>query len=742
MSKKRIIVYLGVCLFVLSLLTVLSGCAQLESLLGSKYEISWNVQFDKEESNNAVITVEGYDGTPSYISAGDEIVVTIEGTNGYKVHRVKVNNRKILPDENGKYVFTVTEKTEVEITLREKVASVKMPDLTFYAGEAIDRKAIQAEIVYATGRTEMTNKYSVIYQSEDADAFALGDTYYTVKVSADRDNLYKVDMKQSVCCKGVIDPYGGSVADSYVESLKTNTEIENVTVEDDGSISFTFTKPLTSDIALPSAEQISKGEGDDFVFQNWSGTITAGTNKSVTATAVYKSKLVTFTGVKLETREVDGVNVPYLVVSGQFEAAKSAYLYLNETNKKIELSGTVVGDENTKRGDSFELLFDMRETNDKEFFDSWLDVKFRAEIDGRIETQDINLTEYSDSFVDLKSYILYNGYRYEFQTYENFLKVETSEYFYNGYTMSYSLNDNGEVILTISGNIVAKYAGNAVKLDIEYDIDGGNNTVETQYCIIDEDGNYSVSMNLFSIPLNHNAYVHFWVVDSIEDDNVIYVGKENNLQNEWCENDNLDSKYNSVGLITGGGIRCANADGSQTYFVGKGKWGGVVIYGKDDTELSYSRDSAEIYIEDERVKVAVIGSYTGKKEEMEAEVALWGYDLMENPYAASNGSSWSGGWTSHKPPMVITINDDGSFRLVFDVTDIEWNNTHAKACYTFHLGRAGTGADDNANPDLVLTSALKNSTVTHNGKTFTIMSEPGASGDGAKFWGCLGLIIQ
>ena len=32
-------------------------------------------------------------------------------------------------------------------------------------------------------------------------------------------------------------------------------------------------------------------------------------------------------------------------------------------------------------------------------------------------------------------------------------------------------------------------------------------------------------------------------------------------------------------------------------------------------------------------------------------------------------------------------------------------------------------------------------TVTHNGKTYSIMSEPGASGDGAKFWGCLGLTI-
>ena len=738
-STTKILIVGLLCVLCLS---VLSGCALVDSLFGAKYDIEWTTLFEKEECNNAVITVEGYETLPTKIPAGDEIVVSIDGINGYKVHRVKVNNRKLAPDENGKYVFAVTEKTEVEITLREKVASVNLPDMVFYAGEKLDRKEVQAEIVYATGRTEMTNKYSVVYQSEGAESFSLGDTYFSVKVSADRDNLYKFEMKQPVACKGIINPYGGVIADSYVDTLKANTDIENVTVEGDGSISFTFTKPLTSDIALPTVDQITKGEGDDFVFQNWSGSITAGTNKSVTATAIYESKLVTLNGVKLEMREVDGENVPYLVVTGQFNAATSAYLYLNEGNKKIELNGTVVGGENTQRGDTFELLFDMRETNEKSMLDAWLDVKFRAEIDGNIETQEINVADYGEGFVDLESYLLHNGYRYKFQTYQDFLKVETSEYFYNGYTLSYSLNNKGEVILTISGSIVAKYAGNAVKLDIEYDASTGNQTVETHYCIIDENGNYSVSMNLFSIPLNHNAYVHFWVVDSIEDDNVIYVGKENNLQNEWCENTDLNSDYNNVGLITGGGIRCANADSTQTYFVGLGKWGGIVIYGKNDTELSCSTDSAEIYVEDGRVKIAVIGSYTGSKSELEAELATWAYDIMENPYAASNGSSWNGTWTAHTPPYVIRISDDGTYRFIFDVTDIEWVNTHAKACYTFHLGRAGTGADDNANPDLRLTGSLGNASVTHNGKTFTIISVPGADGDGAQFWGCLGLTIQ
>ena len=739
--KKIVSKLLIVSLLSMLCLAVLSGCSLIDSLTGKKYDVEWLTVFEKEVCEHASISVEGYDTLPTRISAGEEISVTIEGINGYKVHRVKINNRKVTPNENGKYVFTVSEKTEVEITLREKVASVNLPDMEFYAGDKLDRKAVEAEIVYATGRTEKTNKYSVIYQNEAADSFGLGDTYYTVKVSADRDNLYKVNLKHPVACKGIINPYGGVIANEYFEGLKSNTEITDLKIDENGVISFLFTKALTADIALPTADQISKGEGSDFVFKNWSSNFKAGTNKSVTATALYDSKLVALESIKFESRTVDGEEIPYLVVTGQFVGAKNVYLYLAEASKGLELSGTSVGGDSTVRGDSFELLFDLRETNHKEYISSWMNIEFKSDLNGFIETQSVVLADYADTLVDLESFLLYNGYRYEFQTYDGLLKLETNEYFYHGYTMSYSLNDNGEVILTISGNVVNKYAGNAVKLDIEYDIDGGNRSIDPVYCIIDENGDYSVSMNLFGIPLECNAYVHFWIIDSIEEENVIYVGKENNLQNEWCENTDLDSKYNNVGLITDGGIRCPNPDSTKTYFVGKGKWGGVVVYGKNDTELSCSTDSAEIYVEEGRVKIAVIGSYTGSKAEIEAELNTWAYDVMENPYAACDGASWDGGWTAHTPDYTITISDDGTFRFIFDVTDIEWVNTHAKACYTFHLGRAGTGSGNNANPDLRLTGNLGNSSVTHNGKTYTIISEPGATDDGAKFWGCLGLII-
>ena len=152
--KKTMFRFLILCLAAVLCLTVLSGC----DFFTSKYDIQWNAVFEKEPSENLTIKVDGYDRVPDKISVGEEISFSLEGTNGYYVYRVKVNNRKVTPDENGKYVVAVTQDTEVEITLREKVASVVMPDVEFFAGDILDRKTVEAEIVYATGRTEKTNK--------------------------------------------------------------------------------------------------------------------------------------------------------------------------------------------------------------------------------------------------------------------------------------------------------------------------------------------------------------------------------------------------------------------------------------------------------------------------------------------------------------------------------------------------------------------------------------------------------
>ncbi len=61
MSNKRIVLAFVLCLLTVLGLTALSGCN------ASGYEITWSVEFDKEASDNAVITVEGYKELPSKI---------------------------------------------------------------------------------------------------------------------------------------------------------------------------------------------------------------------------------------------------------------------------------------------------------------------------------------------------------------------------------------------------------------------------------------------------------------------------------------------------------------------------------------------------------------------------------------------------------------------------------------------------------------------------------------------------
>jgi hypothetical protein len=141
----------------------------------------------------------------------------------------------------------------------------------------------------------------------------------------------------------------------------------------------------------------------------------AGTNKSVEATALYDAKLVTLNGIKLEMRDVDGTTIPYLVVTGQFVGADNLYLYLAETSKGLELVGPSISG---SRGDSFELLFDLRQTNHKEYISSWMNIELKAEIDGFVESQSIVLADYGDNFVNLESILQNDGYSYGFQTYD------------------------------------------------------------------------------------------------------------------------------------------------------------------------------------------------------------------------------------------------------------------------------------------------------------------------------------
>lgn len=861
------------------------GC----SCLGKTYNLVWSVTFDKQASDNVVISVEGYDALPNSVGEGTELKVKVEGKNGYTVDKFKVNNRKQDPIGEGKYAFVVSKDTEIEIILKEKVAEVRVPSLKFFAGEELNSRDVPIEVLYETGTSETTTKYNVIYQNEESDCFNLGDTYYTIQLRQHKEYFQRITLSQTVLAKVLVSANGGTISRDYVDYLRANEQIDNVAEEDDGSISFTFANALTQEIALPSASQVEKGEEGDFIFENWSTNLPVGTNTSVVSKAIYKPTLVAIDSVGYELRETQEGQIPCLVIKGTYKACKSGYVYLYEGNMDVEFSGETFGGENVQRGDAFEGVFDMRAIAKYDLLGAWFDVKLIAEVNGITETQEINLADYSDDIIDLDEKISVGGVKYNFQVYSNYLKVEAVETFENSYIITSELNDDGEIILTIAGQLNAvpeKYFGKVVKIDFE--IKGG----ETLRCIIDEQGKYSVSINLFDLALNTDGYVHFYIVESLDDDTVIYSATENNLLNEWCKNTDLSEEYNGKGLITGGGIACSNEDGGVTYYVGKGKWGGIVVYGtsqdvvlepenitleekneklylvisgryaeslisaerlierfrqtiyadftqgkttlkesnewittalsaqndtilieaqncvwkiyldlsvlegedekpladgnqifahlsfdgnvnenlvstkiedgasvlwgdykyslgvytewgidlvvinvKDKNPLTWTMDSASVIESEGKVLITIDGTYTGDKAKMEKVALSWACDLEENPYAA--GGTWSGNWVVYEQTPTITINDDGTFVVVIDVTQVEWSETTMdKSCYTLHFGAKQNGKT----PDVKLADGLENSTVIIEDKTYTLVYVKDST-DGAEFWGGVGLTI-
>ena len=119
--------------------------------------------------------------------------------------------------------------------------------------------------------------------------------------------------------------------------MQANTEIKNLTKDDNGVISFTYSA-LTENIALPAAEAWSKGEEGDYVFTGWGveGNEIAKENVlSATYTARYKANLLVIESLSYELRTVgQEQNVPCLIITGKFKAAQTAYLYLYEGNDK------------------------------------------------------------------------------------------------------------------------------------------------------------------------------------------------------------------------------------------------------------------------------------------------------------------------------------------------------------------------------------------------------------------------
>lgn len=397
----------------------------------NKYTITWNLP-----EAHATVKAEGYDTLPTEAEEGTEITFTVTADNGYKVN---VGPSNTVKEESGKYKFTVTKNTTIRVSLTEMIESVTATfakeDVVYYAGQSLTAEDVTVTVLYKTERSETVplSDCELQYGKIENEAFvatgdgesylALGDRAITVTYRGETSApalLKTLEDETAVVGLVKIDLYGGEITDAkYIAGLEGKEYDHYKYDEETAVISWTFNKPLAEEVILPTAEQISKVvNGNPFPFRGWSGVtggkIAKNTAVSVEATAVYDVQLLDVKEIHITKKD----NVPVLVVSGEWKAATEAYLYLYEGNDKIELKGTTV----TKAKDSeeFELVYDITELVTKtpqdanpeaekeSFLGAWMDIKFRAKLNDREETQEIDLNNYDEDCVDLSEEVLFN----------------------------------------------------------------------------------------------------------------------------------------------------------------------------------------------------------------------------------------------------------------------------------------------------------------------------------------------
>lgn len=674
-SKKTLL------LVVLALVAVLSVAVLTACNGGEKYKITWDV------SENATVTVEGESTLPTEVEAEKTLVFSVTASKGYTVSQVLVNDRAISALKGGNYSTSIKADTVIKVETTENVESVAVktnPDkLTYVAGETLDTTGMEVEVTYGSGRKATETNYTVMYQN-GAEAFSLGDTTFAVSFKGVKSS--DVSLSAAVEAKIVIDPQGGTIAEDYFTALQSNTELHNLTKSEDGVISFTYST-LSAAIALPTAEQWSKGQVGDYSFVGWGAKEIAADNKaSKTFTVQYKAGLIIVESLRYENQTIteDGaqVEVPYLIIAGKFNAAKEAWLYLYEGNDNVELIGDTIGGADVKRGDPFELKFDLRKLVATGFIGKWMDIKFCAKEgsgeNARIETMEIDLNDYPENFVNLDQILTNGDYAYNFQVWEagkgRYLKAVYSKYFKNEYTMRGGADSEGKMVLTIEGVVDAKWAGKAVCIDYK---ESGS---QEAYATIGADGSYTINISIEEVVLNTSGYFHFRIVESETDSTVVYKDGDGNLLNGGCKN--TDLQIVSIGLIENtGALRIANSDETKVYYIGKGKWGGIVVYARNEALATVG---VTLETKDGKPMLVIYGTY-GQKYTAETAIA----ELSANLYAdiANNGASDSGSistndWTAavlslgvpadsetpEVPATMFVTAADGTWKILLDIS--------------------------------------------------------------------------
>lgn len=596
MTKRRTIlaILLGILMALCLSFAVACGGGEEEVEQGT---IRWTIN----DKNHVTVTVDGKTDLPSSYAVGETLTFRAVPANGYEAE-VKNGRTTLRSNNNNEYSFAVKKgNNDVSVAVSKKISGIQVTankDLVYYAGETVNNADLTVKLLYATGESETKTDGFIINYPTVSGRFALGDESFTVTYGTVTSAA--VALKSPVVGKVTLDPQGGKIADDYRTALEANTEIANITVDaKTHALTFTFAEPLNSNIVLPAAAMMTRGETQeeqsDFEFVAWSNgsaavtAVPAELDVSATYTARWNAHLLELSKIYYELDDTDSNNViPQLIVEGTYRAAKSAYLYLYEGNDQVELVGPTIGGDDVKRGDAFKLTFDMREVLNKGYRGKWMDIKFVAETDGVKDTQEIDLNDYAEvkGFCDEKSSIHYGGYTYYFQVHTpdgssyRLLKAVADYYIDVDINVAGSLDSDGMPVLTVSGTLRdTEYYGKTMNIDwwIASRVDG--------YGVIGNDGTFSIEFKMADWPVEKNCYAHISIVESQDDLTKLFpqgLSGDFNLPIGWVKSELTDNGH--YGEVNGDSIKISSEDYTKVFYVGKGTNGGLIAYGRNERQ--------------------------------------------------------------------------------------------------------------------------------------------------------------
>lgn len=531
----------------------------------AEHTVTWTV------AEHATVKAEGYETLPEKVKDGTAIVFTVECDNGYEVDTVKRGDRNVTAS-SGKYTVTVTADVTISVTLKEQLKSLNVTTnptkLTYYAGEVLDKAGMVVEAEYATGTKKPVTDYRVVYPTENATCFYLGDKSFTVSYSG--MTSAPVELTAPVEAKVTINPVGGVINEEILTLWEGRTDLHDYEVATDGTISFTYLK-LDSALTLPTNAEILLGDGKSSSLAAWvDGEGTAyteiGLDNKVSLDLHANWNVILVDMQKMELVMEGGK--PYLALTLSVNTDFSAYIFFYEGNDKTMLKGEEI---EGKRGETITSKFDLtllqKETVDENgkpvsAEGSWMDIRVNTTING-IDVSQTFAYDPDDPLIQYGQMIHDDEYCYRFIHYMNEGKADLKVY-YNKYLTTYTMevqDVSGKPTLVMNGQANTKreaakdFPFEGAKIDITFGSAIVTGTAKA-------DGSWEATLDLTTLGQNFAATATTVMMTSADGSKTLDLGKGGKLDliGSGTIFENFDatagSNQNFYNEWTIGGFRC------------------------------------------------------------------------------------------------------------------------------------------------------------------------------------------